>query len=38
MKDRYSSPELEIMLINLDIITFSSGTETPDEDLGFGDW
>lgn len=38
MKDIYTSPKLEITVIDIDIITSSPGVETPDEDLGFGDW
>ena len=38
MKNTYISPELEITVIDLDIITSSPGVETPGEDLGFGDW
>ena len=38
MKNKYVSPEIEIKPIYADIITSSLGVETPDEDLGFGDW
>ena len=38
MKNTYASPEIEINIIDLDVITSSSGAETPDVDLGFGDW
>ena len=38
MKNTYTSPKLEITVIDLDIITSSRGVETPEEDLGFGDW
>lgn len=38
MKNTYTSPELEISVIDLDVITSSAGVETPGEDLGFGDW
>ena len=38
MKNTYTSPELDIITIDLDVITSSAGVETPGEDLGFGDW
>ena len=38
MKNQYSSPDIEIILVDLDVITSSPSVETPDEDLGFGDW